>query len=141
MSLMEVMLAIVVLVFGLGGIMDLYGRQVQGIGQARAALRADHLARCYLAQIEAAGYEGLRTRYLKESSEALFDDSPTREAALDPTLWWSARLERQAADVPPARIRITVVVGWGTQPSGSDSAAAFAANSKSRKAIGYVVAP
>lgn len=141
MSLMEVMLALVVLAFGLGGIMDLYARQVQGTGQARIALRADQLARCYLAQIEAVGYDGLRTRYLKESSEALFDDSPTREAALDPTFWWSARLEQQAAGEPLARIRVIVVVGWGTQPSGSDPPAAFVTDSKSRKAVGYVVAP
>ena len=128
--------------------MEMYLNQVKASGRVRSSLRAEHAARCHLAQLQAVGYEGLSARNSPESSEspdALFGDSIMRESDLGGNpdlgdrLWWNAQVEKVAAGPQPARLRIVVTVMWGKRPD--ENPKPEDVESRSRKVIGYVVAP
>ena len=144
-SLVEVLIALLLLVVGLGGALGLYTRQINAVGNAQRRLQAENIARARLAEVQAEGYEMLLTRHLigdtrasKLLNETTAAPSSKTPAIAPPSFRRSVQIEGLAADADnalPPRIRITVRVEW---------AAGVAAKRKhltSGEAIGYVVSP
>lgn len=136
MSLIEVLIALMLLTIGLGGVMDLYTNQLKNVGWNQKRVRADHLARSRLAQLQIAGYARLKSQYLADSDEAVFDPGTDLEC--------TAILENQKGEELqglPARIKITVLVTLIEPTMGKSDIRALETHYNFRKAVGYAVAP
>ncbi len=144
-SLVEVLVALVLLLVGLGGVMGLYTRELKNLGQTQRRARADYLARGYLSQVQAMGYETLKSRHLKESPESFLGPNLNKYPE-DPDFWWNARLKSEGAsetkNLPP-RVKIAVRVGWGRPPAEDSPKMDDGARQslKIREVTGYAVAP
>ena len=140
LTLIEVLVAIVLLVIGIGGVMELFTNQMVGQKRSLRRLQAETLARGYLAQIQAAGYSELKSRYLADATEAYFGGEQNHFKEPDGEFWGGARLHaEQPVGLRPV-IRIAVQMNWGPGASGTQNAAE-ADQTTSGEVVGYVVAP
>ena len=120
LSLVEVVVALVLLVFGLGGVLQLYTRQLREFGRLERRVRAEQVARQHLVEFQDLGFQTLKTRYLRDVSEAMLpgEGGPPTPGAIH--LPYTVRLEEtRVADMPPA-IRVTVEVQWNSKRGGRD---------------------
>lgn len=94
LSLVEVLIAVVFLVFGLGGIVKLYSHQQIQVARAARVSRAERLAQGYLAHLQKAGYENLNQMYQAFEDE---DKKKAYERPMqskdDPDFQWNLELE------------------------------------------------
>jgi len=141
LSLVEVLVALLLLAVGLGGAMGLVTRQVTGLDRTQNGARADALARGRLVQLQAVGYGALNERYLRDTDTAYFGDKAEHRSSAD--AWWSARLTKaQPAGPGIEAIRIAVTVGWGSATPRTENGPKKNRDlSKTREVTGYVVAP
>lgn len=141
LSLVEVVVALVLLVFGLGGVLQLYTRQLREFGRLERRGRAEGIARQRLAELQGLGFQELKARYLKGVSQASLpaESGPPTPGA--ESLPFTVRLqETRVAQMPPA-IRVTVEVQWGRPHAGRDGARSEAGDGAylTREVTGYVV--
>ena len=147
-TLMEILLALVLLSFGLFGVVDLYMNQSRLVVRSQRQVRAASLAQSYLAQLQAAGYGALDEK-LRTHADAASPDrswlfpSPTG-STLDGDFEWNAHLRRIETD-GRKRIEARVVVERGAPASGragQDSAHSSTPTGGVRKEVtGHVFAP
>jgi Tfp pilus assembly protein PilV len=147
-SLMEVLLALVLISFGLFGIVDLYMNQAKHVARTQQQVQAASLAQSYLAQLQAAGYQAVEEKIRTHADAANPDlaslfPRPTG-STLNSDFEWNAYLRRVATD-DPKRIEITIVVQRASPASkaaGQDEAGPSAQREGVRREVrGYVFAP
>lgn len=133
MTLIEVVIALVLLTIGLSGVLDLYTQVARGLEINRKEVQADNLVQAHLANLETAGYQALddwiRTYadVKRDANEApRFHDL---QPSLTPGFTWNANLKREQSE-NVKRIMITVTLQW-----------LVSGKTKERKAVGYVFAP
>jgi prepilin-type N-terminal cleavage/methylation domain-containing protein len=134
-SLVEVLIALIVISLGIGGALDLFARQVQGIGKSRSRISQTHFAEGKMTHLRARGYDTLSAN-LAGKIEASQFASGVRE---DLQIWWTAYLEDQPDAQPRPRIRIEV--HCGNLRTKAEDAATTKTPGAYRKVTGYVVQP
>ena len=131
-------MALLLVAFGLFGVVELYMNQAKHITRGRNGVQAACLAQSHLAQLQAAGYAPLDEKIRTHAKESDAD-----QASLFPQLvgsklggdfsafWWNARLRRTVIGELKG-IEITVTVqGPGSQGP----------NVTSKEVAGYVFSP
>lgn len=119
LSLAEVLVSIVFLVFGLGATLGLYGKQTNNLIVATHARHAELLAGNSLARAQAAGYTTLLQRFdeaatVVEPPAELFP-TKKRKSGKEPDFWRTMRLEKIQIEGLDC-IRVTVRAGWDEPP-------------------------
>ena len=125
-SLVEVLVALVFISFGLFGVVDLFINITRNAGREEKQMRAGHLARGYLEQVQASSYADLEAKIDQSKGGSLFD-KPETSAPLDSDFSWNGTLSRESG--APAKIRVVVTVSWKDMGAGT-----------SVKEVGYVFA-
>jgi prepilin-type N-terminal cleavage/methylation domain-containing protein len=132
MTLIEVIVALVLLTIGLFGVLDMYLGVANGLASSQKETQADYLARAHLANLEMAGYQSLDD-WIRMYADKKNPNQASRynklENSLVPGFTWNANLKREG-DGGDGYIMITVAV----QCPGKGKA-------RERKAIGYVFGP
>jgi Tfp pilus assembly protein PilV len=133
MTLVEVLVALVLLVIGLFGILDFYLGLAHRLEENRHRMQADYLLQERLASLQMLGYPALEDKIKTLASPAdtasasLFPDA--QKSTVNPDFFWNADLLREESD-GVRRIRVTVKVAWSEKQQPRD-----------RKAVDYVFAP
>lgn len=132
MTLIEVIVALVLLTIGLFGVLDMYLGVAKGLAASRKEMQADNLLRAHLANLETAGYPALDDWIRIQGAPPTPDQAarfPSFQKSLVPGFTWNAELKREQNQTPK-RIMITVALQWSAN-----------GKTKERKATGYVFAP
>jgi len=144
MTLIEVLLAIVLLAFGLYGVVDLYGHQTRYVRRAGWEARAQGLAQAYLARVAAMGYEALESHMQLLGKSA---DGPAAplfpgqgRATQDDQFEWNVWIQK-VPDTAPAQIRVRVQVAPSPMTRGAIEAMGMRLESARKEAVCHVVAP
>ncbi|MFP4380178.1 MAG: prepilin-type N-terminal cleavage/methylation domain-containing protein [Candidatus Sumerlaeia bacterium] len=150
MSLVEVLVALVLLTVGLGGVVEMFIHQANYVDRNGRVMRAETLAYNYLNQLQAAGYGAIQEKLdmlaknddpegvwlLNSASSADNPDSRYTRSLLDRDFRWNALLIKEKRYGLDA-IQIRVVVLWG--PEGISN---IPKDRRIRKEVmGYVIAP
>ena len=126
-SLVEVLVALVFISFGLFGVVDLFVNLTRSAGRDEKQMRAGQLARGYLEQVQASSYADLEAKINQSKDGSLFPAGGSSTAPLDSDFSWNGTLTLENGT--PARIRVVVAVSWKNLDTGS-----------SVKEVGYVFA-
>jgi len=134
MTLIEVLVALVLLTIGLFGVFDLYGNVAHQMARGHRDLRASYLAEGYVASLQTAGYLSLATKIQTLSKTPDVDSVSLYPeftySKIDRDFKWNAVLRR---DTVNRRIAIEVNVRWAHSLQTESPSV--------RKAIGYVFSP
>lgn len=139
MSLVEILVALVFLMFGLAGIVELYVNQARHLARTERLNRAESIARGNLAELQATGYDGLSGRI--QSDDSVDKASLFREATrfeMDTDFVWNADLTKISIEGIPA-VRVVVTCRW--QPDVTGGEARGEESGVQKEVIGYAVAP
>lgn len=132
MTLIEVIVALVLLTIGLFGVLDMYMGVARGLAASRKEMQADNLLRAHLTNLETAGFAALDDWIRVQAAPPSPDVAarfPSFQKSLLPGFTWNAELKREQNE-NPKRIMVTVALQWSAN-----------GKTKERKAIGYVFAP
>jgi type II secretory pathway pseudopilin PulG len=139
-SLVETLIALLLLTLGLGGVVELFMTQARYVNRSARESRRENLARVYLNQLQAAGHEeiedqmGVLAKPETPDTAELFG-SPTK-STLDPDFRWNARLTREDMEgVKVIQIRVQTIWSPDANPDARPS------DSAEKEAVGYVVSP
>lgn len=113
MTLMEVLMAMVLLSFGLAGVIEFHLRTMQQAHSTRMQSKAGALARGRLAELRATPY-GAWTARLGESGRLTLPEDGMPAVPQDNAFRWRvlARREAGSGDAAPARLRLEVEIRW-----------------------------
>jgi len=135
-SLIEILIAVVFLAFGLAGVTDMYITQIKQAARVRQQQSASAAADSALAELQSAGFAALDARMLtlpKSSGTENETDLFVKPApSLSKDIQWNAHLKKEQQD-GVNRIRIAVTAEY-TPVSAKDQ-------SVRKEAVGYVAAP
>ena len=132
MTLIEVLVALVLLVIGLFGLLDFHMGLANRLEDNRHRMQADYLLQERLASLQMLGYAALedKVKTLAPAPNAtgvsLF---PNAQKTVNPDFSWNADLQREDSE-GVRRIKMTVKVGWSDKKQ-----------ARERKAVDYVFAP
>jgi type II secretory pathway pseudopilin PulG len=136
-SLVEILVALVFLVFGLAGVTDLYVTQMQQAARVRQQQSVSAAAFSALTILQSAGFAALDGKLAvlpkaspSENDVALFSQ-PIPSA--DKNIVWNAHLKKELQPDGSSRIRVAVQASW--------LAAAVPGKSIQKEVVGYVAAP
>jgi prepilin-type N-terminal cleavage/methylation domain-containing protein len=138
MTLVEVLVAVLLLAFGLSGVMDLYSVQLRHLSLTRNREQAQELAYGYLAQLQASGYNALDQTIRRQDPNATAGEAiVAKEAGPEgKPAKWNARLRREKFDGIDC-IRIGVEV-FAEAPTGAAAPSVSTPGAK-KEVVGYVV--
>ena len=141
MSLVEVLVALVFLAFGLAGVMEMYITQSRHVARTQRLDRVTSLAYGFLAQMQETGYAALeqKTRVLAEKTpgSGQFDMYPN-PIRVGSDVQMNATLKKETREGVPC-IQIRVRAFW--QPGTAGGAAVAAEQGIRKEVVGYVAAP
>ena len=115
LTLIEVILAIVLLGIGLFGVVDLYSQQVRHVKRTRWEAQAQGLAQARLSWLAALGYDGLEGK-LPGSGESVVRLSPgDGMPCVQQGFLWNAILKKVDGATPRIEVRVQVVPDAGSR--------------------------
>ena len=147
MTLVEVLIALVFIFFGLASLISLHMQLTRRAARTQHKAQAACLAQSHLASLQLAGYAALEERIATlaespEAQEASYAES--RSSDLDSDYRWSAHLRKEEVD-GVRRIAIQVEVDWSAplarKGSGAKTAEKSIVHGNKKEVVGYVVAP
>lgn len=143
-TLVEVLVALVLLVFGLGGIMELYVNLMHNSARSSRQLRAWNLAQCYLGQMQAMDHAALKQQMAASGQNAENTEIPTlypqlKRSQIDPDFLWNAGFSQEEVNGIPT-IQVKVWTEWRPEISKEEAIAARGETVR-KEAVGYVAAP
>ena len=134
LTLVEVMVGLALLAFGIGGAVELYSQQVRGVNTAKHRITTSYIARGELARFRAMGYDALNNTFF---ADAQSDTVVLKERQTEQNTWWKVQLTRQADAQPAPRIRIKVASSIGDTPG--ESGTTTGTQSSIQEVSGYAV--
>ena len=129
-SLIEILIAIAFLTFGLAGVTDMYVTQMQQAARTRQQQTANATAASMLTELQAAGFAALDAKLAAQREVDLF---PKPAPSTNANVLWNAHLKKEQKD-GVNRIHIAVTATWALADAGKSA-------SIRKEAIGYVAAP
>ena len=135
-SLIEILIAVAFLAFGLAGVTDMYITQMKQAARVRQQQSASAIAASALAELQSAGFAALDAKMLtlpkSGGAENEADLFAKPAASLSKDVEWNAHLKKEQQD-GMNRIRITVTAGYTPVSAKNQSVR--------KEAVGYVAAP
>lgn len=141
-SLIEIIIAVAFLVFGLGAVMDMYMSEAKGAERVARLQAVTAAAQSGLAELQAAGYSALDARIGTAAKEVSLFEKPV--PAPTANVFWNATLKKEQKDGVNC-IRIAVSGAWDASSAKPADKAEKKDISKSlnirKEVVGYVAAP
>lgn len=145
MTLVEVLVALLLLSFGLAGVVDLYRGQLRHLSLTRRQGQSLELAHGYLAQLQAAGYDALDQAIRRKDPAGSADEvslnpfpvAAKEGGAIGRPAKWNAHLRRETLG-GIACIRVSVEV-LPESPGPGATSSAGSASARRKEVVGYAV--